>query len=400
MTLVLQGALPVGLVYLSKPLVDGLAAAMASGGSWQALRPLFGLLVLMGVLLLMIDVLQSGCGFLRAVQAELVRNRITRLIHEKSVVVDLAFYESSDYYDQLHRARNDSYERPLALLADIGQLVQHSVTLLGMSALLLPFGLWLPLALVVSALPGLLMAMRFNQQYHAWYQRTTADRRWANYYDWRITDGAAAPELRLFGLGAPFIATFRAVRERLLGEQIRLQRGQVWGQLISGVVGLSIIGLVMIVIIQQALNGRITLGQLLVLYQVFDRGQVLMRALLSSLGSIYAHSLFLSHLFTFLDLQPQVVDPQTPIPAPREPRYGLRFRQVSFRYPGSERVALQNFDLTIPAGQVVAIVGANGAGKSTLVKLLCRFYDPTDGAIEIDGIDVRNFAVDDLRRLL
>lgn len=397
--LCLQGALPVGLVYLTKPVVDSLALGIASR-NWDLISPVFALLLTIGLLLLLIDILQSVAGFLQSIQAELVQNYVSHLIHETSVKADLAFYDSPQYYDQFHRARNDSYERPLALLMDIGRLLQSAVTLLGMGTLMLPFGLWLPIALVASTIPGLFVAVRYNQRQHSWHQRTTADRRWANYYDWRLTDGEAAAELRLFGLGQPFMLAFRSLRERLLHEHISLQRGQIIGQLLSALLGLLIIGLSMAMVLQQALNGLITLGQLLVFYQIFDRGQAVMRTMLSSVGSIYSHSLFLSDLFAFLDLKPQVVDPEQAVSVPDLPRYSIRFRGLRFRYPDSERYALQDFDLFIPAGQVVAIVGANGAGKSTLVKLLCRFYDPEQGCVEIDGIDIRRFRLHDLRRLV
>jgi ATP-binding cassette subfamily B protein len=125
-----------------------------------------------------------------------------------------------------------------------------------------------------------------------------------------------------------------------------------------------------------------------------------MRSLLLDVGQIYGNSLFLGNLFEFLDLQPRVVDPPAARPAPARLRHGIRFRDVTFRYPGSERLALSHFDLFIPAGRTVAIVGENGAGKSTLIKLLCRFYDPEDGRIELDGVDIRDLALDDLRRLI
>jgi ATP-binding cassette subfamily B protein len=125
-----------------------------------------------------------------------------------------------------------------------------------------------------------------------------------------------------------------------------------------------------------------------------------MRTLLGNVGQIYTNSLFVGNLFEFLSLEPQVVDPPEPLPAPSVLKEGIRFREVTFRYPESERVALQDFNLTIPAGKIVAIVGDNGAGKSTLVKLLCRFYDPEAGRIELDGTDIRDLSIKQLRRLL
>jgi ATP-binding cassette subfamily B protein len=122
-----------------------------------------------------------------------------------------------------------------------------------------------------------------------------------------------------------------------------------------------------------------------------------MRSLLSNVGQIYSNSLFLGNLFDFLELEPQIVDPPKPLPASSTLRKGIRFRGIRFRYPGSERVVLNDFDLVIPAGGIVAIVGPNGAGKSTLLKLLCRFYDPEAGAIQLDGTDIRHLSLDELR---
>ncbi|MEP7190975.1 MAG: ATP-binding cassette domain-containing protein, partial [Roseiflexaceae bacterium] len=148
------------------------------------------------------------------------------------------------------------------------------------------------------------------------------------------------------------------------------------------------------------LSGQVTLGDVVLFYQAFNQGQSLIRSLLNDVGYIYKDGLFLSNLFEFLDLQPGIVGPAAPISVSTNHTYSVRFRQVTFQYPASQRPALQNFDITIPAGQLVAIVGANGAGKSTFSKLLCRFYDPDSGSIELDGIDIRNLAIADLRQLI
>ena len=149
--------------------------------------------------------------------------------------------------------------------------------------------------------------------------------------------------------------------------------------------------------IWQALQGRATLGDLALFYQAFHQGQRLMQTLLQNVGQLYANSLFLGNLFEFLALEPKVVDPPHPKPIRHALTEGIRFERVGFRYPGREQFALDDFNLTIPAGQLVALVGPNGAGKSTLVKLLCRFYDPEAGRISFDGIDLRDLALEDLR---
>ena len=139
----------------------------------------------------------------------------------------------------------------------------------------------------------------------------------------------------------------------------------------------------------QVLQGQATLGELALFYQAFNQGQGLLRALLESAGQIYSNTLFLGNLFDFLQVKSQVVDPPKPVSAPCPLRQAIRFEDVTFYYPGTCEPVVQDFNLTIPAGQIVALVGANGAGKTTLLKLLCRFYDPQKGRITVDGIDIR-----------
>jgi ATP-binding cassette subfamily B protein len=170
--------------------------------------------------------------------------------------------------------------------------------------------------------------------------------------------------------------------------------------LIAGLISLVIAGVAMGWMVRQALIGLITLGDLALFYQAFNKGQTLMRSSLSNLGQIYKNSLFISDLFEFLRLQPTIVNPPIPQPIPETIQHEICLRQVTFRYLGDDRPVLKDFNLTIPAGKIVAIVGDNGAGKSTLIKLLCRFYDPEAGRIELDGIDIRKFSVDEYRRLI
>jgi ATP-binding cassette subfamily B protein len=150
--------------------------------------------------------------------------------------------------------------------------------------------------------------------------------------------------------------------------------------------------------VYRTLLKSITLGELALFYQAFNQGQQMMRSLLENVGQIYSNALFLENLFEFLSLEPTLKDPAAPVPAPQDIKEGISFREISFRYPENDRWTLQNFNVMISAGQMVAIVGRNGAGKTTLLKLLCRFYDPQCGTIEIDGIDLREMPIKDLRQ--
>jgi ATP-binding cassette subfamily B protein len=267
-----------------------------------------------------------------------------------------------------------------------------------MGTILLPYGFWLPLVLVLSTLPALYVVLRYNKIYHRWWEQTTSDWRRIDYYDSILTQSQFATELRLFGLGPYFREAYQTLRRRLRTEGLVLTRNRVLAQLGAAAVGVLVFGIAMAWIGWRALQGLATLGDVALFYQAFDRGQTLMRALLTNLGQIYTSSLFLGNLFEFLELEPAIVDPPEPAAVPLSLRSGISFRQVTFRYPGSERIALKDLNLVIPAGQIVAIVGANGAGKSTLIKLLCRFYDVESGYVELDGIDIRHLSLRDLRR--
>ncbi len=398
--LVAQGLLPAVTVYLTRLLVDSLVAMAGSGSSWEAIRPTLTLAALMAGLILLGEFLQSTGEWIRAAQSELVQDHISNLIHQKALTVDIAYYESPEYYDRLYRARNDLSSRPLALLESGGSLLQNGVTLLAMATVLVPYGAWLPLVLLISTLPALYVVLRTNRRYHRWWEETTADRRWAQYYDSILTHGAVAGEIRLFNLGGHFQTAFQALRRRLRAERLRLLRDQNLARMGAGAVALLLSGIVMAWMLWRTLQGAVTLGDLVLFYQAFNRGQSLLRSLLGNVGQIYTNSLFLANLFEFINLKPEVVDPPQPVPAPSVLKDAIRFRQVTFRYPGSERATLQDFNFTIPAGRTVAIVGPNGAGKTTLVKLLCRFYDPEAGSIELDGIDIRRLSLAELRKMI
>ena len=397
--LVIQGVLPAATVYLTRLLVDSLVAVVGSGISWESIQTILVPVALMAGVLLLTEFLQSASEWIRTAQSELVQDHISGLVHSKSIAIDFGCYESSEYNDHLNRAREGASSRSLALLESSGSLLQNSITLLAMAAILLPYGFWLPIVLFLSALPAFYIVLRLNRRQYQWSQQTTTERRRLQYYELVLTHSAIAAEVRLFKLGPFFQSAYQKLRRRLRNERLKLLKDQSLGRLGAGLVALLISGAALVWMGRQVLLGLITLGDLALFYQAFNKGQGLMKSLLGNLEKIHNNSLFISNLFEFLKLEPQIVDPPCPQPVPSI-KQGIRFRQVTFRYPGSEEAVLENFNLTIPAGKIVAIVGDNGAGKSTLIKLLCRFYDPESGSIELDGIDLRDFAVEELRRLI
>ena len=395
--LIVQGLLPAAMVYLTKLVVDGVVVALRDGNS----RPVMLSLLLLGGVLLLMEVVRNAINWVRTVQAELLQDHITSLIHKKSVTVDLAFYELSDYYDHLHRARAEARYRPVALLGNLGALLQNSITLLAMGAILIPLGPWLALALLLSTVPAFYVVVHYALAEYQWRQRTTTGDRRAWYYDWIMTTADAAAEIRLFGLGKHFQSRYKQLRQQLRGERLDLTRRQGFAELAASLIALVIMGAALGWMVLKASHGSVTLGELALIYAAFNQGQGLMRTLLENAGQLYGNSLFLGNLFEFLALEPKICRGGPPWPPVlREVRDSIVFKHVSFSYPDATIKALDDFTLTIPSGKIVAIVGPNGAGKSTLLKLLCRFYDPDEGSIAIDSRDLKEFAIDDLRRLI
>jgi ATP-binding cassette, subfamily B, bacterial len=386
--LVVQGLLPAAFVYLTKLLVDSLLAALKGGGDWTLVKPALFLTFLTCAVMLVGQTLESVNDWIRTAQSELIQDSIKDLLHEKATSLDISFYESPEFHDRLEQARGEASNRPLALLESFGSLAQSAITLLAMAAMLTPYGLWLPLILFLSTLPAFYVVLHFDRRYHQWWQSRTTTRRWAHYYDVILTDNYAASELRLFGLAPRFRSEYGKLRQLLRTERVKQMQRQSLARLGAAVVALATTGPALIWMGWRTLNGSFTLGDLALFYQALTRGQGLIQTLLRNLGKIYTNTLFLGNLFKFLEFEPRIAEPADPAPVPTELKRGIEFNDITFSYPGSARASLQDFNLFVPAGAVVAIVGANGAGKTTLLKLLCRFYDPQSGSIKLDGVDL------------
>ena len=395
--LVAQGLLPVATVYLTRAIVNRVVGAVLSGGQWPAIRAVIVRAAWMGAVVLAQQLLRGVTAWVRTAQSELIRDHLSGLIQKKSLEVDLAFYDSSDFYDHLHRARMDAAHRPVELLEGLGSLLQGSITMAAILAILIPFGPGPGLALLASMAPALYVVVKLAQRRHDWHQRTTIDLRRAWYYDTLLTDGEKAAEIRLFDVGGHFLEAFQKVRQRLRVERLNLARQESVSELWAGAASLLVLAGTLGWMVQRAIHGRVSLGDLALFYQAYNQGSGLSRTLLDNVGKLYENSLFLGTLFEFLDLKPQIASAANARPMPSPLRSGIRFERVNFQYPGNRRQVLREFDLEIGPGQMVALVGPNGTGKSTLLKLLCRFYDPDSGAITLDGVPLREISIAELR---
>ncbi len=395
--ILLLGVLPAGGILVTKAMVDSLVSGLRAGASWASVRPVLIYAGITAGIALLTELLYSFLEWVRTLNAELIHEHISDQIQRKSVEVDLAFYESPDYYDQLYRARDDAHIRPAVLLEHFGAALQNTITVAVLTIIVATYSPWLILVMLASVVPAFAVVARYNWLVHLWWKGTTVERRWIQYYDQKFSTSAAAAELRLFGLAGHFQEIYRGLRRTLRVHRLAMIRKQSFARLGAAVAGLLVIGASVAWIGWRAFHGRATLGDLTLFYQAIVGGQSLMRNITASLGQVYSNSLFLSEFFRFLALEPKVVEPAAPLPMPSPLQRGIVFQDVSFTYPGSERPSLKGCRLTVPAGKIVAVVGPNGAGKSTLIKLLCRFYDVDSGRIELDGVDVRDLSLRDLR---
>ena len=395
-----QGLLPVATVTLTRSVVDSLVLVVRRGAAWEIVWPTLLPLGLMAAVVLAGELLRSTSGWVRASLSELVQDHIRALIHRKSVEVDLSYYDLPDYFDHLHRAQSEATYRPGMLLENLGAMLQHGLTLVAMVAILLPFGAWIPVALLASTLPALFVVLHHRVRLYRWRLQSSASERRSWYYDWLLTARETAAELRLLDLGVHFQSAYAAVRGRLRGERRKLAREQGLAEAAASAGGLLVTALAALWMVRRTVQQQASLGELALFFSAFSQGQRLARSLLESVGEAYSNSMFLGDLYEFLSLERKVVDRDGALSAPPAPKQGITFDKVSFGYPGGNRSALRDFSLTIPAGGITAVVGRNGAGKSTLVKLLCRLYDPDAGAVHIDGVDLRQMRLRDVRRMV
>ena len=394
------GAAPIASLFVVKELVDGFLSATAARGDWATLGPL---LVWMGVaaaILLVQQLIQVAITWVRTVYAERLQDRIIGQLHEQSTRLDLSFFETPNFFDRLHRARDEATYRPAVLVQSLVQLLESVVTVCAMSVALTALGLWLPLALVLSGLPVLYVVVRFGLLEHQLRRLNATDERRAWYLDEVLTSAPYAGELRLFDLGARLRDAHARIRGRLHERRLDHVRRRSLAELVATVVGVAIAGGAGMWMAGQALVGAVSPGQLAASCQAFARGLSTMRSLLGHLGGLYANTVFLDDWFVFLALEPAIADPIRPRPLVSGRAVGIRFIDVTFRYPGAAAPVLDRFNLEIRPGTIAALVGPNGAGKSTLIKLLTRLYDPESGVIELDGVDIRDYRVSDLRLMM
>ncbi|MGH7828693.1 MAG: ABC transporter ATP-binding protein, partial [Candidatus Binatia bacterium] len=395
---VMQSVLPLLGLYLIKLVIDAVSAAVSEPDKTAAFHNIALLILLSGGVVLFERILGTLAGLVSTAQAYIVTDRMYETLHSKSVEMDLEYYENSDYYDTLHRAQHEAPYRPTRIVNGLFTFGQSAISLIAIGVLLLSFHWSVPVFLVAAAVPGLLVRFHFAKRLYVWSRKRTPTERQALYFNAMLTGSNHAKEIRTLNLGRIFTDRFARLRSQIRGERLHLLAKRSGADLITqaGTV-IPAFGLYGF-IAYRALQGLVTVGDLVMFYQAVQRGQTYLGKFLGSIADLYENNLFLSNVHQFLALKPKVTEPARPKSIPGPLREGIVFRGVSFQYPGSDRAVLDDINLRIRPGEHIALVGENGSGKTTLVKLLSRLYDPTEGAITFDGIDLRELSLAELRR--
>ena len=396
--LLLQGILPLVSLYSTKLIIDVLAASVNNIDKNAVFNDLILLLALVAVVTIAITICNSLGEMVNAAQSQLVIDYVESTLYRKAITIDVEYYETPRYLDILQRAQRVAPYRPIEILQHLTSFVQNAISVLGIVGLLISLNWMIAGILFSAAIPAMLVKFRYAGEMYRWYQQKTEIERKTSYFGWVLTTDMLVKEIRLFNIGHVFIERFLNLKKLLYQEQLSIIKKRSFAnltvQVISGMMILTAYGF----IIYQTVQGIFQLGDLVLYHQAFKRGQESLAQLITNLSKLYEDNLFLANLNEFLEIKPKLLSPSNPQPVPKPIQHGIVFENVSFKYPGTSRVALQNINLTIKPGETIALVGENGSGKTTLIKLLCRLYDVTDGSISIDGVDLRHIEPQTLHR--
>ncbi|MBV9493404.1 MAG: ABC transporter ATP-binding protein [Acidobacteria bacterium] len=400
------GALmPVATLYVGKLIIDEVIA-LARGGFptadlsfWLPGHPLArlgGLLLLELGCAVLSDVLARLATLLDSLLAERFSNLTSLRLMEHAATLDLEDFEDSEVQDRLERARRQTTGR-MTLLGQLFGQAQAIVTIISFSIGLVAYAPWLIALLLIALVPAFLGEAHFNALSYSLDFRRTPERRELDYLRQTGATVETAKEVKIFGLNAYLLQRYRALADKLYEANRALaNRRALWGGVLTtvGTLGYYV---AYAFIAWRTLRGDFTIGDLTFLAAAFRRLRTLLEDLLGSFSQVAGQALYLDDLFSFFRIIPEIISPPNALPFPTPIRDGFRFENVGFRYPGAERWAVRNLEFTLHSGEVLALVGENGAGKTTLVKLLARLYDPDEGRILLDGRDLREYDLSQLR---
>lgn len=389
----LVSLVPVAMLWVTKIIIDAVDAYIHHVAALP--KEFWWLVALEFALASLATIFSRANDFCDTVLADRFTRHISTRIMEHASRLDLTRFEDPAFYDKMDRARVQGTDRVMMIQMS-GRLVQEVITTVTLAAGVFFFSPWLLFFLVLCVVPAFLGETHFAFLGYSLNFAQTPARRQMDYL--RILGGSkeSAKELKLFGLGPFLVGRYRSISDRLHAQTVALAKRKLFfGALLTLLGTLGYYGTYAYVIYRTVM-GALTVGQLTFVAGAIAGASTNIQAVFSTFSGIADQALFLTDLLEFFSVKPRIVSKPNALVAPRPIRRGFEFAGVGFAYPGNPRRVLSDINFTLEPGQRIALVGENGQGKTTIVKLLTRLYDPTDGAILLDGIDLREYDLEDL----
>jgi len=392
---IFKSATPVAILYVGKLIIDQVIQisqskqSISSDTLWKLIAIEFGLAILS-------DVLNRAITLMDSLLGDLFSNHTSVKIIEHAATLDLDQFENSAFYDKMERARQQTVGRTVLLSQALSQ-VQDLITMGFLAAGLLVFNPWLMIILLVAIIPAFLGETYFNDQSYSLSRRQTPERRELDYIRFLGASDETAKEVKIFNLSNFIVTRFRELSNKFYNaNRVLIIRRSVWGSVFSMLGSLGYY-LAYVYIVYKAVNGKITIGDLTFLAGSFRQLRTLLEGILNRFTGISQGAMYLSDFFDFFKIKSQIITSVKPRVFPNPIQQGFTFENVGYKYINSENWANRHLNFTLNVGEKLALVGENGAGKTTLVKLLARLYEPTEGRIMLDGYDLREYDINDLR---
>lgn len=393
---IVKAVIPLVTLYIGKLIIDEVVR-MVNLGEADDLTLVFWYLGAELGLAILSDLLNRGIMLLDGLLGDLVSNRSSVLLMQHAANLDLDQFEDATFYDMLERARRNTISRTMLMSNALSQ-AQDIITIIFLSGGLLAFNPWLMVILVATVIPSFLGENYFNERSYSLVRSFTPERRELDYLRYVGASDETAKELKMFGLSHFFVDRFRFLSDKFYDQNKSLSvKRASWGILFSTVSSLGYYGAYIYIVID-TVQGNLSIGDLSFLTGSFMTLRGMFEGVLNRFSRIAQDALYLKDFFDFFDLEPQIIKKEQTIGFPRPISSGFVFENVSFKYRNAEQWAVRNLSFELRAGEKLALVGENGAGKTTITKLLARLYDPTEGRILLDGVDLQDYDPNDLRQ--
>lgn len=394
----LGSLLPLANLYVLKIMVDSVVAA-GSGTveSWQSMTPmiLFAVVLFCGIMLL-----NRIVGILGTVNSDVLTQRlidyINGMIQGQSLKLDMAYYDNPRFHDTFHRAQQEAAFRPIRIVENLVAIFGAAISLVGVGVMLVVVSWQVVVVMMVAMMPSFVVRLVKSRRIYAFRRETTQLARRSGYYGTLLTSRVYAKEVRAFGLGDFLQSRYVAIRRQLVDRLLHISRRLAVLDAFTSIVEVAAFGLSVFLLVKPVTAGAITVGSFVMLFEAFRRGQSYLNSLVSGVSGLYEHKLFINNLYEFLELKPGIVTPSDPVPFPDKVER-VEFDDVTFSYPDMREPTLKHFSLRAERGSITYITGENGFGKTTMLKLLLRLYDPQQGVVRINDIDIRLFDLKVLR---